>query len=73
MAFEVGEIRNGKLKLEESVAVCGLKAGLKPVLVLINAHSFTKTSNCWGVKNGRRGTNTNRIVLFRKEALASRA
>ena len=27
---------------------------------------FTKTANCWGVTNNRKGTNTNRVVLFRK-------
>ena len=26
---------------------------------------FTKTANCWGVDNMAKGTNTNRIVLFR--------
>jgi len=28
--------------------------------------SITKTTNCWGVENNFKGTNTNRIVLFRK-------
>jgi len=43
-------------------------AGLRPELVLINDQKFTKTANCWGVDNNDKGTNTNRIVLFRKEA-----
>jgi len=34
--------------------------------VIINSQSFTKTSNCWGVDNNKRGTNSNRIVVFRK-------
>jgi len=34
---------------------------------MINRQQFTKTSNIWGVGNNRGGTNTNRIVLFRKE------
>jgi hypothetical protein len=34
--------------------------------VLINAQQFTKTAACWGVDNNAKGTNTNRIVLFRK-------
>ena len=66
IAFEVGEIRNGKIKLEEAVLPCGVAVGLDPVLVLINAQQFTKTANCWGIKNNARGTNTNRIVVFRK-------
>ena len=39
------------------------KAGLAPVLVLINDHEFTKTANCWGVDNNSKGTNTNRVVF----------
>ena len=66
VAFEVGEIQGGKIKLEEAVLPCGVAAGLEPVLVLINDQKFTKTANCWGVDNNFKGTNTNRIVLFRK-------
>ncbi len=66
VAFEVGEVRGGKIKLEEAVLPCGVGAGLEPVLVLINDQKFTKTANCWGVDNNFKGTNTNRIVLFRK-------
>jgi hypothetical protein len=66
VAFEVGEVRGGALRLEEVVIPAGLAAGLEPVLVLVNAQRFTKTANCWGVTNNRKGTNTNRVVLFRK-------
>jgi hypothetical protein len=66
VAFEVGEVHAGKTKLEEAVLPCGVAAGLKPVLVLINDQQFTKTANCWGVDNMAKGTNTNRIVLFRR-------
>lgn len=66
VAFEVGEVRRGSVKLEETVVPCGLAAGLEPELILINDQEFTKTANCWGVDNNSRGTNTNRIVLFRK-------
>lgn len=66
VAFEVGEIHAGKTKLEEAVLPCGLQAGLEAVLVLINDQKFTKTANCWGVDNMAKGTNTNRVVLFRK-------
>ena len=66
VAFEVGEVRGGRLKLEDAVLPCGLAAGLEPRLVLINAQQFTKTANCWGVSNNHKGTNTNRIVVFRR-------
>lgn len=66
LAFEVGEIRGGRVRLEEHVIPCGVHAGLEPVLVVINAQEFTKTAACWGVENNLKGTNTNRIVLFRK-------
>jgi len=66
VAFEVGEVRGGKIKLEEAVLPCGVEAGLEPVLVLINDQKFTKTANCWGVDNNFKGTNTNRIVIFAK-------
>ena len=66
VAFEVGEVRGGTIKLEEVVLPCGVAAGLEPRLVLINDQKFTKTANCWGVDNNFKGTNTNRIVVFRK-------
>ena len=66
VAFEVGEVHAGKTKLEEHVLPCGVTAGLEPLLVVINDQQFTKTANCWGVDNMAKGTNTNRIVLFRK-------
>ena len=66
IAFEVGEVHAGRTKLETTVLSCGLAVGLEPVLVLINDQTFTKTANCWGVSNMTQGTNTNRIVLFRK-------
>ncbi|MBP6507649.1 MAG: site-specific DNA-methyltransferase [Opitutaceae bacterium] len=68
IAFEVGEVRGGKVRLEEQVLAAGTAAGLQPVLVLINSQQFTKTANCWGVSNNRKGTNTNRVVLFQKLA-----
>jgi hypothetical protein len=67
VAWEVGEVHKGATRLEEIVLPAGIAARLTPVLVLINDQEFTKTSNCWGVDNMSKGTNTNRIVLFRKE------
>ena len=66
VAFEVGEVHAGKTRLEEAVLPCGVAADLEPLLVLINDQKFTKTANCWGVDNMSKGTNSNRIVLFRK-------
>jgi hypothetical protein len=66
VAFEVGEVHAGRTKLEEAVLPCGVAAGFDPLLVLINDQKFTKTANCWGVDNNFKGTNTNRIVVFRK-------
>jgi hypothetical protein len=66
IAFEVGEVRNGSIRLEESVVRAAGRAGLKPRLIVINDQEFTKTANCWGVDNGHKGTNTNRIVVLHK-------
>lgn len=66
VAFEVGEVRGGSVRLEEAVIPCGVEAGFDLELVLINSQQFTKTANVWGVFNNRLGTNTNRIVVFRK-------
>lgn len=66
LVFEVGEVRGGTVRLEEQAMEAGLRAGLRPDHVMINSQRFTKTSNCWGVSNGIKGTNTNRIVVFRK-------
>jgi DNA modification methylase len=68
IAFEVGEVRRGKLKMEQLVIPAAKAAKLKPVLVLINTQEFTKTSNCWGVTNQTAGTNTNRVILLQKTA-----
>ncbi len=66
VAFEVGEVRGGKINLEEAVVPLGLLCGFKCAGVVVNRQSFTKTSNIWGVKNNRAGTNSNRIVLFNR-------
>ena len=70
IAFEVGEVHAGKTRLEEAVVPCGIAAGLEPLLIVINDQKFTKTANCWGVDNHAKGTNTNRIVVFRKQPLS---
>ncbi len=64
VAFEVGEIRGGKLKLDEVVLPLGLAAGFKGHGILVNRQAFTKTAHIWGVDNNGKGTNSNRVVLF---------
>ncbi|MBL7996906.1 site-specific DNA-methyltransferase [bacterium] len=66
IAFEVGEVKNGKIKLEKYVVPLGAKAGFECKGIVINQQQFTKTSNIWGIKNNSKGTNSNRIVLFTK-------
>jgi DNA modification methylase len=62
IAFEVGETK--KADLSELVYNIGLDFGLNHIITFINVQTFTKTSNIWGVENNKKGTNTNRIVLF---------
>lgn len=68
IAFEVGEVRNGTIKLEEAVVKAAQGLPLEPLGVMINQQEFTKTANCWGVSNNSSGTNTNRIVLLRRSS-----
>ena len=67
VAFEVGEIKGGRIRLDEHVVPLGLSAGFNCEGVIINLQEFTKTSNIWGIGNNNSGTNTNRIVLFRRD------
>lgn len=66
VCFEVGEVKKGSVKLDEHVIPLGIAAGFECAGVVVNRQSFTKTAVIWGVHNNRLGTNTNRIVLFRK-------
>ncbi len=68
VAFEVGEVRGGSILLDEQVLPVGAAAGFVPLGILVNLQQFTKTSHIWGIGNNASGTNTNRIVVFRKEA-----
>ncbi len=67
VAFEVGEVKRGRINLEDHVVPLGLEAGFSCPGVLVNLQEFTKTSNIWGVNNNASGTNTNRIALFYKK------
>jgi len=66
IAFEVGEVRNGKVLLEQAVWRAAEGLPLERLAVIVNQQEFTKTANCWGVSNNSRGTNTNRIVFLRR-------
>lgn len=66
IAFEVGEVRNGKIALDEFVVELGLNAGFDCIGIMVNTQQFTKTANIWGISNNAKGTNTNRIVIFQK-------
>ena len=66
VAFEVGEVRNASIKLEEIILPIGENVGFKCEGILINKQYFTKTAHIWGIKNNKSGTNTNRIIIFRK-------
>lgn len=65
IAFEVGEVRGGKILLEKEVVKAAENLPLELFGVIVNDQTFTKTANCWGVTNNTAGTNTNRIVLYR--------
>ncbi len=67
IVFEVGEVRNGKIKLEEYVVQLGISAGFRCEAIMINRQNFTKTANIWGVSNNTKGTNSNRIIIFVKK------
>ena len=66
VAFEVGEVRNGKVLLEKLVWLAAEGLPFERLGVMVNDQEFTKTANCWGVENGTKGTNTNRIVLLQR-------
>ena len=68
VAFEVGEVRKGTVKLEELVIPVAREAGFEVVGVIINEQQFTKTANIWGTTNNTAGTNTNRLVIAHKQS-----
>jgi len=67
VAFEVGEVRNATVLLEKAVWQAASGLPLDRVCVMVNRQMFTKTANCWGVANNARGTNTNRVVILRRQ------
>ena len=67
VAFEVGEVRSGRVLLERLVWEAAEGVPFDRLFVMVNQQEFTKTAACWGVKNNRRGTNTNRIVVLQRQ------
>lgn len=74
-AIEVGDVEwNGRrVHLDEVVLQRlsklqhnGSGCVLEPLHLYINNARFSKISHCFGVKNNERGTNTNRILVFKK-------
>jgi len=66
VAFEVGDVKSGKIQLDDHILKIGIDSGFECLGIMINQQDFTKTANIWGISNNKKGTNTNRIVLFRK-------
>ncbi len=66
VAFEVGEIRHGKVLLEQATWRAAEGLPFARLGVMVNQQEFTKTARCWGVDNNTKGTNTNRIVILRR-------
>ena len=71
---EVGEVELGgeTIHLEETLVdiAADLRrdgVGLAPQQIFIQQQRFTKLANCFKVDNNRKGTNTNRMVVFAKE------
>jgi DNA methylase len=66
VAFEVGEVRDGRVLLERLVWDAAEGLPFDRLFVMVNQQQFTKTANCWGVRNNAKGTNSNRIVVLRR-------
>lgn len=66
VAFEVGEVRKGRVLLERLVWEAAEGLPFERLFVMVNQQEFTKTANCWGVRNNTSGTNTNRIIVLRR-------
>ena len=72
--IEVGEVvnRGQRINLDEVIADITLERWrqghrLHAAEVLINVQEFTKLANCFAVTNNEKGTNTQRMVVLRKE------
>ena len=55
VAFEVGEVRNGKVLLQRLVWDAADGLPFDRLFVMVNQQEFTKTANCWGIETTKRG------------------
>lgn len=67
VAFEVGEVRKGKVLLDRLVWEAASDLPFDRLGIMVNQQEFTKTANCWGVSNNASGTNSNRIVILKRQ------
>ncbi len=58
--------RKGEIWLERLVWQAFEGLPFERLFVLVNRQEFTKTSNCWGIRNNAKGTNSNRIVVAQR-------
>lgn len=67
--MEVGEVKVGRttINLDDVVIDAAENTGLEWVKTYINQQEFTKLSNCFGVQNNQKGTNTNRCVVLQNK------
>lgn len=72
--IEVGEVRDGARLIHLDEVLVDIAASLQtrgvrlvPEAVYIHTQNFTKLANCFRVDNNRKGTNTNRMVVFRAQ------
>lgn len=69
IAFEVGDL-SSNINMEDVAIAVAEQCHFKAEMVIINDDKFTKTSNIWGVINNKKGTNTNRVVIFSRRQAA---
>jgi hypothetical protein len=65
-AMEVGEVKKGTVQMEDLLLPLGEAQGFSAEGILIHTQAFTKTAHIWGVSNNAIGTNSQRMVLFKK-------
>lgn len=66
VAWEVGDVHKGTVKLDEISMELGIMTGFKPVCIVKNVQDFAKVSSLYGVKNNELGTNSNNICILEK-------
>ena len=66
VAFEVGEVRGGRVRLEEHVIPCGVHAGLDPLLRADQRAGVHEDRRVLGRRQQPQGHEHEPIVLFRK-------